>query len=386
LNFDFLLPVTGATVDGERAAVSRPDPHEVKVTPADPLPAGRRVRVRLRLRYDGFPSRYSSVGESNWLANNREVVTMNKPHMAPWWFPSNDHPQDKARFDIHIKVANGNRVIANGKPTGVTRGESSSTWHWRAREPMAPYLAYFAAGDFQVEEGTTEGRHWLIAVSRGLDRRTRRHDLRLLRRSPEVVAWLESEYGPYPFNTTGGLSISLPVGFALENQTRPTYSGVNLGTMVHELAHQWFGDDVSVRRRRDIWLNEGFASYVQFRYGETHGGPSVARVLRGAYDEREAGDRFWKLQINDPGPKRLFDGAIYSRGAMTLAALRNRIGDRDFSTLLRRWTAENSRSDATTAEFRALAADVSGEDLDGLFDAWLVATEKPADTAENGLG
>jgi aminopeptidase N len=386
-NLDFLLPVSSVRVDGEVAAYSRPVRHELQITPATPVAQGAWVRVEVR--YAGFPSRYSYAGESNWLASGTEVVAMNQPHMAPWWFPANDHPLDKAKMLIDITVPTGKRVVANGRPAGRERHGSQTTWRWRADEPMVPYLAFFAAGHFEVERGTLKGLPWLVAVSRSLPADQRTGAMTLMRRTPQVVRWLQSQLGTYPFDVTGGLVTSLNPGFALETQTRPTYPSVGpdeVYLIVHELAHQWFGDDVAVRHWRDIWLNEGFATYMEKRYDEAHGGTPAATWLRTRYDGFTTGNPIWALDISDPGPDQIFSNAVYLRGAMALQALRNRIGDTDFDTLLRTWVAAHSRGNGSTEDFTALATAVSGQDLTGFFDAWLVSPTRPDDTVENGVG
>ena len=176
------------------------------------------------MSYADHPARYSYAGESNWLASKREVVTMNEPHMAPWWFPSNDHPLDKAIVDVRIRVPKGREVISNGELKGRTVGKKSTTWHWRADEPMVPYLAFFAAGDFTIAQGTHQGLPWLVAVSQGLSQGDERASMRLMKRTPGVIAGLEKDLGDYPFSVVGGLTTSLNPGFALENQTRPDLS------------------------------------------------------------------------------------------------------------------------------------------------------------------
>ena len=154
---------------------------------------------------------------------------------------------------------------------------------------------------------------------------------------------------------------------------------------MHEQAHQWFGNDVGIRRWRDIWLNEGFATYAEWWYAEEHGGRTVAAQLARTYDAYPAGTGFWDVQVSDPGPDRMWSGAVYSRGAMTLAALRSRIGDAEMETLLRTWASRHRDGHGTGTAFRALAEEVSGEELDRFFEHWLDETAKPAATAENGL-
>ncbi len=226
-NLDFLLPVTSVTVDGRTASYSRPRRHEVRITPRTPIADGERFTVRLT--YAGFPGRRSYDGERNWLANRREVVAMNQPHMAPWWFPSNDHPADKARMDITITVPRGNRVFANGRPVSRRVHGDHVTRRWVADQPMATYLAMFAAGKFQVDSGVRRGLPWRAVVSKQLPPGQRRANLDLMRRTPRVVAALEQDLGRYPFATVGGLVTGLDVYFALENQTLPTYPATGRG-------------------------------------------------------------------------------------------------------------------------------------------------------------
>ncbi len=386
-SLDFLLRVTKVTVDGAEADFARADGgHELRITPARPLAAGTGHTVVVA--YADRPATHSYAGESNWLASRREVVTMNEPHMAPWWFPANDHPLDKATIDVRIRVPKGREVISNGTLRSKRVTKASTTWHWRADEPMAPYLAFFAAGDFTIARGTHRGLPWLVAVSQGLSARDEAASMRLMRKTPKVVSGLEKDLGNYPFSVVGGMTTSLDVGFALENQTRPTYPAVGGGyttLVVHELAHQWFGDDIAVQGWRDIWLNEGFASFMEWRWSETHGGRSADAVLRSYVDNVAASSEFWQVTVADPGAAKIFDAAIYGRGAMTLQALRNRVGEQDFWTIVRTWIREQRGGNATTEEFEEVAARVSGQDLAGFFTAWLRTPSKPAATPVNGL-
>ncbi len=386
-NLDFLLPVRRVKVDGVRAAHDRPRRHEVEITPAQPIASGDTFEVAVS--YDGRPQRLGYLGEKNWLADRHEVVTMNQPHMATWWFPSNDHPSDKALMDISITVPRGKQVFANGDRVSIRREGGLATHRWRADEPMSTYLAVFAAGDFQVDSGVRNGLPWRAIVSKQMSRDARQDNLALMRQTPRVVDGLEEDLGDYPFSQVGGLVTGLDVYFALENQTLPTYPVTGRGytwLVVHELAHQWFGDSVGLRRWKDIWLNEGAATFMEIRWEETHGGRSGAEWLRSAYDSRPAGSAFWDLEIGDPGADHIFAGPVYTRGGMTFQALRNRIGEADFWTLLQTWVGDNRHGLGTREAFEELAEEVSGEDLRQFFRAWLDVGRKPADVAANGLG
>ncbi len=383
---DFLLPVTAVYVDGVPAVFSRPAPHELRIRPATPLPKG--TDFTALVEYAGEPGPISYARESNWLADGNEVVTMNEPHMAPWWFPANDHPTDKALFDITITGPATHQVVSNGLPVDRTVEGDLATTHWRSTDPMATYLAFFALGRYDIREGTRGDLPWYVAVSRDLPDGIAAASMRSLRRSAAITAWLDRRLGPYPFESTGGVASSLNPWFALENQTRPTYSrgmAMDRPTVVHELAHQWFGDSVSVRRWRDIWLNEGFASFMEVAYAEKHHGQRAQRWLRQNYDFARYDDYVWSVDLTDPGPRHIFHSSVYYRGAMALQALRHLIGERDFWSLLRTWLSARRHSTGSVPAFQRLAEEVSGRELDEFFRVWLRAKRPPERTAANGL-
>ena len=388
-DLDFLLPVRSVSINGQRARFRSVGDHELRITPTTAITNGSQFRVVVR--YAGVPAGETSHGEGNWLASPDEVVTMNEPHMATWWFPANDHPRDKASFDIRITVPRGHDVVANGVLVSKRTRHGRTTAHWRAVEPMATYLAFFAAGDFETRSVSCNGISNYVAVSKHRLAFARGEAAKALAdQTCTITTALANVLGPYPFSAMGGLVTSLPVNFALENQTRPTYpslGGPNPGLLAHELAHQWFGDSVSVSNWRDIWLNEGFAQYLQTYYlTEVVGGDSMQAWLVDTYDAFASEAGLWKLSIDDPGPDRLFDGAVYTRGSMAVQALRQRIGDTAFWTLLRTWVSQRAYANGSVADFEALATTVSGQDLTAFFDAWLHAKVPPAKTVDNGLG
>jgi hypothetical protein len=202
-------------------------------------------------------------------------------------------------------------------------------------------------------------------------------------RQPEIIAFLEERFGEYPFSAAGGIvDDSEDVGFALENQTRPIYGTVFFSSpesgdsvVVHELAHQWFGDSVSVAAWQHIWLNEGFASYAEWLWSEHEGLATAQEIFDANYTQNPP--EFWELTIGDPGPERLFSGEVYVRGAMTLHQLRVTVGDEDFFTILRRWADRKEDANGTIAEFQRLAERISGQDLDDFFTAWLFTSARP---------
>jgi aminopeptidase N len=197
---------------------------------------------------------------------------------------------------------------------------------------------------------------------------------------PAMVSFLEDLYGRYPFETVGGIVDNAPeLGYSLETQTKPVYDAApDEETVLHELAHMWFGDAVTLKTWPDIWLNEGFATWSEWIWNERSGGQSAAERL--AQLASTPADRlsFWNPPPGDPGePANLFDGTIYNRGAMTLEALRERIGDQRFFTVMRRWYAEHRYGNVSTPQFIALTEQVSGQDLGAFFDTWLYRPGKP---------
>jgi Peptidase family M1 domain/Peptidase M1 N-terminal domain len=204
-------------------------------------------------------------------------------------------------------------------------------------------------------------------------------------RQPEIINFLADNFGRYPFSAAGGIvDDSGSFGFALENQTRPIYakgffsdpvSGDDV--VVHELAHQWFGDSLALERWQHIWLNEGFATYAEWLWSEREGLGTAQELFDFFYGIFPPDDDFWTLTIGDPGPNDLFDFPVYARGAMTLHQLRLAVGDRDFFRILRRWASSQSGGTVTTDEFIGLAERISGQQLDSLFETWLFTPGRP---------
>jgi aminopeptidase N len=238
---------------------------------------------------------------------------------------------------------------------------------------MAAYLATVTSGRFRLGRSTVAGMPSVVAV----DPRERRGGVR---RTARIIELFESLFGPYPFDDIGAIVDHAPaVGYALETQTRPIYDGTPGHVLVaHELAHQWFGNSVSLERWPDIWLNEGFATWAQWRWRQASGGPTTAETFEQQYDTPAGESRFWNPPPGDPGrPGNLFDGTIYDRGAMTLEVLRQRIGNETFLDVMREWTERYAYGNASTADFTALAEESSGQQLDELFDSWLFQPGKP---------
>jgi len=389
-NLDLVgLTVQSVKVDGRRAGWRRTD-HELIIRPR------RKVRSHhgftVTVRYRGVPETFTIPGfgiESGFMATDDGAIVAGQPEVAAFWYPVNDHPIDRATYTFRVTVPDGVGVVANGLPRGEHSRRGWTTHVWKASNPMVSYLATINIGDWDERRYDIDGLPTIDAVDPDLAA-VPAVDASLANQG-EILRFLEDSFTTYPFETVGAIVDDYEnLFFALETQTRPVYSryffengGVEGGNsvIVHELAHQWFGDLVAVQEWNDIWLNEGFATYAEWMWAADQGlADSTQAIFEATYASYPADDVFWTSQIGDPGVERLFD-AVYDRGAMTLQALRNEIGDRAFLRVVRRWIRSQAYGNGDTAEFIALAERVSHQDLDAFFDLWLFTPERPPASA-----
>ena len=363
------------TVDGAPASVTR-DGQELQITPAKALHSGRAFTVVVP--YAGTPQAVTDPDGSTegWVVTDDGAAVVNEPQGSPAWYPVNDTPRDKATFTIAMTVPDGLTAVGNGTLVSQVSQGGRTTFTWRERFPMAPYLATITLGRFDVTTGTASGVPTYIAV----DPTQASSASASLRKLPEMVAFLVDLYGPYPFEEAGAIVDNAPgIGYSLETQTKPFFDDApDAVTVLHELSHQWFGDAVTLTQWPDIWLHEGFATWSEWIWTERQGQKTAAQQLKQLENTPASNTAFWTPPPGDPGdPAHLFDGTVYDRGGMTLEALRERIGDATFFRLLRTWYAQHRYGNVTTAQFIALAEQLSGQDLGGFFQAWLYDPAKP---------
>ena len=372
-NLDFRgLRVSFLSVDGAPAAVSRRG-GEMTVTPGRPIASGASFVVVVA--YHGRPRPIGGVG---WIRTHDGSAVFSEPNGSPGWFPCNDHPSDKATYSFTVTVPRRYRAIANGLLDSVQRHGGSATFAWHEPQPMVTYLATVVVGHFHIKPSVVDGLPAWTAVAPGEGGRSRR----TLRKLPRIISLFSSRFGPYPFSSAGSIVVPGKSETALETQTRPVYLGAPFPVVVaHETAHQWFGDAVSLAQWQDIWLNEGFATWSQWMW-QARG--EDARLRKTFDDEFNAPYKFigirhfWKLPPGAPGPKKLFAAAVYVRGGMTLEALREKLGDATFYSILRDWVSQHLYGNGTTQQFIALAEADSGVSLAHFFDLWLFQPRKPS--------
>lgn len=377
------LTVTRVTVAGHTARTSRSGA-ELTVKPATALRAG--ARFETTVAYEGVPGTLTDPDGSHegWFRTDDGALALGEPVGSMAWFPGNDHPSDKAAYDITVTVPDGLTAVSNGELVSRRAAAGRTAFHWRSAEPMATYLATVAIGHFDVTRSAPPGGPPLyVAVDpRSNDPET----AAALRRIPEILHWESGLFGPYPFSSAGAIVDHLPTGrvdYALETQTRPVFPGDNpegapaapLDTLVHELSHQWFGDSVTPGRWQDMWLNEGFATYAEWLWKEREGGPSVDQSAAKAFAD-PAVHAF--PPAAPPSADRISAAPVYGGGALVLYELRKTLGPAAFATLLRTWPAAHRHGTATTPDFTAFAARLTPHDLTPLFTTWLYAQHKPA--------
>lgn len=370
------LAVSAVSVDGWPAAARRTG-QELVLTPARTLRRGHPFSVVIR--YAGTPKTVIDPDGAldGWIPTDDGAFLANEPQGAPSWFPSNDHPLDKATFDISMTVPAGLTAVGNGRLVSQRTAHGASTFRWVEDHPMATYLATATFGHFAVTRGrTADGIPTYVAV----DPREAAKAAPALAKLPQIVAYEESVFGRYPFDTVGAIvDHAHNVEYALETQTKPVFDRAPPVTgVVHELAHQWYGDSVSLTRWQDIWLNEGFATYAEWLWTAHTGGPSTARTFAKLYATPASKTELWNPPSGNPMQARnIFATSVYERGAMALQALRARIGDAAFFRTLRGWATGRRYGHGTTAEFVRLAEHESGRDLGHLFRVWLFRPGKP---------
>ncbi len=341
--------------------------------------------LTVEIHYAGTPSPASGAwGDIGWEELSDGVLVAGQPVGAATWFPCNDHPSQKATFRVSVLVDSDYTAISNGDLVAVDQHGDRTSWTWESREPVATYLATVQMGQYRrgpVEPGRYPPSRVPLTLACGEHLWAQAQHV--LAKQHAMMAVFEQRFGAYPFDYYGVVVTDDELEIPLESQplsifgpNHMTESWESERLIAHEMAHQWFGNSVTPASWSDIWLNEGFAHYAEWLWSEASGRHPAQAQAREAYAELSASKQ--KLVIGDPGPKKMFDDRVYVRGALTLHTLRMSVGDQTFFTILQRWTAQNRCGNVTTAEFLALASEVSGRAVEPLLHEWLFEKKLPA--------
>lgn len=374
------LQVSKAIVDGTRARW-RQRGRKLIVLPRRTYQRGTVSTVEIS--YAGNPQPAMGMwGDVGWEELTDGVLVAGQPNGAATWFPCNDHPSNKADFRISVLVESPYAVISNGRLVSTSRKAGRTLWVWESQAPLAPYLATVQIGQYETTELAPAQRPGPVPMSIACSRGLRERAQRALGKQHDMMRIFTDWFGPYPFEhygvviTDDVLEIPLesqPLSILGPNHLAATWEAERL--VAHEMAHQWFGNSLTLTHWSDIWLNEGFACYAEWLWAQAAGRGRTDELAQIHWDLLDSQRQ--DLVLADPGPADMFDDRIYKRGALTLHALRLHIGDEWFRRLLRGWTQRYRHGYVTTADFLALAVEVTGSSVAPIVDPWLYEEKLP---------
>ncbi|WP_107774087.1 M1 family metallopeptidase [Nocardioides sediminis] len=374
------LDVSEVTLDGEDAAYA----HRGKdLVVRSPLTEGD--RHELVVTYGGSPRPvpapttrrdFSTVGFT--VTDRGEVWTMQEPYGAYSWYPVNDQPSDKALYDISVTVPAPWSGVANGRlvstSTSSEDGGDVTTTRWQLDEPASSYLITLAIGDYTHRSNrTASGMPVDYWIPRGLPGAY--DDLKV---AAKTVDWVEQRLGPYPFSSLG--LVLTDSQSAMETQTMVTLGNNDYvrsaPVILHEVVHQWYGDQVSPADWSDVWLNEGMTMLMQALYEADRGGFDVARIV----DAWRAEDQRLRDEYGPPGdydPRQFGGSNIYWSPAVMWDELRRELGDEKFFEIARSWLAAHDNTSVTRQQAFDHWEAESGLELTRFFDAWITGSTTP---------
>lgn len=399
------MTVAAVTVNGVPAAWTRDideaaEKFKLIVTPATPVDGQFTVAVT----YSGTPVVHidSDGAFEGWNGTSDGAILLGQPIGTMAGFPHNNTPSDKATYTISVDapsvLANvsgeqGDAAVAsNGELQSKTVSGDRTTWVWRQDEQMASELAVIAIGRFDMIEGSitlTDGRtipSWSFMDS-GLADASKTTIRNRVAQLETITRNLESLYGPYPGNSTGVIVDTVPSGvnYALETQDRsffPSVGSVNGNTLIHELVHQWYGNNVAPTTWTDIWIGEGMATWGPTHYNSAAGfggGTSTEQAYFTSWNNKSSTSTDWNIP---PGAQTasnaLYGYQTYTRSAQFWEALKISIGDDAFFALIKEWQTRFAGQSRTSADLKALAEEISGRDITALWNDWILEPGKPA--------
>ena len=401
---DFSLDLRGftnatVTIDGAAAGVSRSG-DKLIVTPATGIDSNRLFHAVIN--YSGTPGQLLDPDGfvEGWVRISSGGFVVNEPMGAMAWFPCNNVPSDKATYDFHITVPSTHIALGNGElASRVNNGNGTTTWNWHMDFPMATYLSTSTVGLFDYTNtfsATTPGQtgnplEIYNAFQSTLSVTQKTAAATAVARQAGIIKFIADQIGAYPFNSAGVVLYSASLGYALEVQSKVHYSGtsINLSVLAHEIAHQWFGDSISPATWREVWFNEGWATWWEWYWDNKQNGVATTVEQQFTANYNSTGSNAWNLPpANLQNAANLFDDfSVYTRPAMMIEAYRQIVGTYTFFAFQRALFAEHGHSTISGADFIALAERLAQEGsgfdapylakLDQFFQQWLYGVGKP---------
>ena len=339
-------------------------------------------RYLLEIDYSGTPvptpaptTRADLPGLGWTTTPDGSVWTMQEPFGAHTWYAVNDHPSDKALYDFTLRVPARMVGVANGELVSRTTAAGRTVTEWSLDHPAASYLVTVGIGDYETAEETSAS-----GVPVGIWVPADHADLlpELRRTTVESLDWAEERLGPYPYDSLGFLFVDSTSG--METQTMITLGLTDYATsqpvLVHEVVHQWWGNLVTPRDWRDLWMNEGMTMYLQAMWESEHGGPALDAILAGwASSAAELREQAGPPGAYDPGA--FAEGNVYYLPALMWHDVRRRVGDETFFRLVREWPTADDDGTADFDEITAWWERESGVELRDLFESHLYGERQP---------
>ena len=327
--------------------------------------------------YNGNPAPIRSVwGEVGWEELTDGALVASQPNGAASWFPCDDHPSSKAAYRISITADSPYHVVSNGTLTRKYIKASRTTWVYDQPEPMAPYLATVQIGQYERHRVSDSP----VPIDAVLPARLRANFDHDFGRQQQMMETFVESFGPYPFESYSVVVTDDELEIPVEAQTLSIFGANHCDgdreyerLVAHELAHQWFGNSLTIARWSDIWLHEGFACYSEWIWSEKSGGPSAHQEATRAHSRLSSLPQ--DIVLADPGPEDMFDDRVYKRGALALHALRRTIGNAAFFDLIREWTTTFRHATVATSDFVGLAKQYGS--TDEFWESWLEKKRLP---------
>ena len=357
----------------------------------------------LELSFQGHPQPVSHPAvpaDLGWLTNDASTITFNGVERSSSWLLGDDSPANKAIYDFRVEVPKGHFAVANGALVEATETESGRMFHYRSRFPMASYLASVNCFDEKTYTKTEVSSGFEVVHPRGMEEQVRNE----FANHSQMMDFLTKRLGPYPFETYGAIVTDLhtdtyssrftdgeatfeaDLGYqvAFEAQTRPIYPrGAIKGfgdfeeTLIHELAHQWYGNAVTKASEQDIWVNEAFPSYCGALWREKRFGREALDAEMKSIHDRLSDHQF-KDTMAKPDRDRLFSLENYGRMTLSMHALRCEVGDEQFYTTLKGVLEAHKYTSISVEQMATTADELNGGRLKDFFKEWLHTTRIPA--------
>jgi len=340
------------------------------------------------VNYSGNPVLTPNVYHIGMIFSANSIFTISDPDAARYWWPCYDHPWDKAIVDLHVTMRSDWKVAANGlRESIVNNGNGTSTTHWLGQHPMTTYLVCITAGPYvEIDQTAMNGT---LPIKNFVLQSQYNNALNDLAQMPAMIDYFSQVFGSYPFEKYGNAVVSMSTYGAMEHQTMTTLGNYIIngqGTyeivVAHELAHQWYGNAVSFLTFKDVWLSEGFATYSEQIWTDKRlGWASAVEYVRSSFHEYY---KNWENSygqtpaIYDPAFNSYFTPPSYEKAASVLHMLRLKLGDAQFFQLLQEWFTTYRDGNVITAEFRAMAENISGQSLQQFFDQWIFGRGIPS--------